>query len=86
MTEQEYEAALKRVDELMDAEAGTPQAEELSNLADKIVAYEQEHFPIGGDLGDYTCTCVDVYGEDPFCRLHGERRAERGNGNERHSV
>ncbi len=70
MTREEHAAALKRVDELMDAQPGTPEAEELSELADKVVAYEQEHFPMGGDLGDYTCTCIDVYGEDPNCKLH----------------
>lgn len=76
MTEEEYEAALKRVDELMDAQPGTPEAEELRNLADNIVAYEQAHFPIDGDLGDFTCTCVDVYGEDPNCKLHHAESGE----------
>lgn len=66
MTEEEYEVAMQRVDELFDAEAGTPEGRELSDLADRIVAYEQEHFPIG----EQTCSCIDVYGEDPACKLH----------------
>jgi HTH-type transcriptional regulator/antitoxin HigA len=74
MTEAEYEAALKRVDELMEAQAGTPEAEELSALADEIVAYEEEHFPIDAPT---SCTCAEFDGEDPFCKLHGERRAEQ---------
>ena len=46
-TEQEYEAALKRVDELMDAELGTLEGEELDVLVDLVEAYESRHVPIG---------------------------------------
>lgn len=46
-TEQEYEAALTRVDELMDAELGTPEGEELDVLVDLIEAYESRHVPMG---------------------------------------
>lgn len=46
-TEQEYEAALKRVDELMDAELGTPEGEELDVLVDLVEAYESRHVPMG---------------------------------------
>lgn len=46
-TEQEYEAALKRVDELMDADLGTPEGEELDALVDLVEAYESRHVPMG---------------------------------------
>jgi len=46
-TEQDYEAALARVDELMDAELGTPEGEELDVLVDLIEAYESRHVPMG---------------------------------------
>lgn len=42
----EHEQALARIDELMDAEAGTPEVEELSKLAEIVQAYEQVAFPI----------------------------------------
>ena len=46
-TEQDYEAALARVDELMDAELGTPEGEELDVLVDLVEAYESRHVPMG---------------------------------------
>ena len=45
-TEQEYDVAIARISKLMNAEPGTPEAEELDALADVLVAYEEEHFPI----------------------------------------
>jgi HTH-type transcriptional regulator/antitoxin HigA len=45
-TEADHRAALARINELMDAEAGTPEADELSVLADLVQAYEAKHFPI----------------------------------------
>lgn len=45
-TDADHKAALARIDALMDAEAGTPQAEELAVLADLVEAYEAKHFPI----------------------------------------
>jgi hypothetical protein len=68
---EQHEAALKRVDELMDAKAGSPEADELRRLADEIVAYENAHILSGDmDLDAFTCTCHDVYGEDRDCKLH----------------
>jgi HTH-type transcriptional regulator / antitoxin HigA len=40
-----YEAALARIDALMDAEPGTPEGEELDILAD-LVHYEAKHVPM----------------------------------------
>lgn len=74
MTPEEHEAALKRIDELMMAEAGTPEAEELSRLAEAVEAYEAVRFPIHFEEG--SCSCIEFDGEDPFCKLHGERRHE----------
>ena len=39
--------ALKRIDELMDAEAETPEGKELEWLAILVEAYEKIYFPIG---------------------------------------
>jgi HTH-type transcriptional regulator/antitoxin HigA len=41
--EADYEAALARVGELMEAEAGTPAGDELEHLAMVIEAYEEQH-------------------------------------------
>lgn len=46
-TEAEYEAALARIEELMDAAAGTPEGEELDLLSLLVEHYEEEHYPIG---------------------------------------
>ena len=46
-TEQRYEKMIERIDRLMDAEADTPEAFELNWLADRVVAYEEKHYPIG---------------------------------------
>ena len=45
-TEADHKAALARIDALMDAVAGTAEADELSVLADLVEAYEAKHFPI----------------------------------------
>ena len=46
-TEKEYEAALARVDELMDAEFGSPEGDELDVLVDLVELYESKHEPMG---------------------------------------
>lgn len=45
-TEADHKAALARIDALMDAEAGSPEADELSVLAELVEAFEAKHFPI----------------------------------------
>lgn len=45
-SEQNHAAALARIELLMDAEPGTPEAEELDVLADLVEHYEARHFPI----------------------------------------
>ena len=45
-TEADHRAALARINELMDVEAGTPEADELSVLADLVEVYEAKRFPI----------------------------------------
>ena len=49
-TEAEYEAALARVDALMDAPVGSPEEEELELWSVLVERYEDEHYPI--DLPD----------------------------------
>ena len=46
-TEEDYEAACKRIDEIIQAEPGSPEDDELEVLATLVNAYEEEHFPIG---------------------------------------
>ena len=46
-TEADYEAALARIDELMDARAGTPEGEELDVLADLVEHYEGKSVLMG---------------------------------------
>ena len=46
-TEADYEAALARIDALMDAEPGTPEGEELDVLTDLVEHYEEKHVPMG---------------------------------------
>ena len=44
--ESDYVAALARVDELMDAELGSPEGEELDILVDLVELYESKHEPM----------------------------------------
>ncbi len=46
VTDSDYEAALNRVDVLMDAEHGTPEGDELDVLVTLLESYEQRHFAI----------------------------------------
>ncbi len=47
--EREYRAALQRIEETWDPEAGTPEAEIFERLCDAVVAYEKEE----GAFDDY---------------------------------
>lgn len=46
-TEADYEAALARIDALMDAEPGTPEGEELDVLADLVEHHEEKQVAMG---------------------------------------
>jgi HTH-type transcriptional regulator/antitoxin HigA len=45
-TEEDYEAACKRIDEIFQAEPGTPEEEELEILVTLVDAQEEKHFPM----------------------------------------
>ena len=45
-TEKEYNDALDRLEDIFDAEPGTPEGDELEVLALLIENYEDEHYPI----------------------------------------
>ena len=45
-TEDEYKAALKRLNEIFDADLGSAEGAELNALVDAIMAYEAIHYPI----------------------------------------
>ncbi len=46
-TEEDYEAALARIEGLFDAEESTSEEEELNILVDLVAVYEDMHYPIG---------------------------------------
>lgn len=46
-TEAEYETALERIEVLMGAEPGSPEADELMQLAEMVENYEDIHYPMG---------------------------------------
>ncbi|MCY4614742.1 MAG: hypothetical protein OXB94_14130 [Nitrospira sp.] len=48
-TEADYQAALARIDELMDAKPGSREDDELDVLADLVELYETKHEPMGSD-------------------------------------
>lgn len=45
-TEEDYDAALARIEEIWDAEMGTPESDELDVLSILVEAYEEKHHPI----------------------------------------
>lgn len=45
-TEDDYTAAMARIDELWGAQIGTPEGEELEVLALLVGKYEDEHYPM----------------------------------------
>ncbi len=45
--ETDYDAALSRIDELMNAEPGSPDGRELDALTDRVEMYESENEPMG---------------------------------------
>jgi HTH-type transcriptional regulator/antitoxin HigA len=44
--ENDYDTALSRIDQLMDAKSGTPEMDELELLTALVGMYEEQHFPI----------------------------------------
>lgn len=47
LTEQENEAALKRLEEIFDAEPGTPEGDEAEALCVEIKKFERVAYPMG---------------------------------------
>lgn len=45
-TDADYQKAIARIDKLMNAEAGTPEADELSSLVAQVVRYEERHHAV----------------------------------------
>ena len=46
LTEEDYDRALTRMNEIFQAEIGTPEGDERDALFDLIEEYENEHYPI----------------------------------------
>ena len=47
LSEDDYNRALARMDEIFQAEIGTPEGDERDALFDLIEAYEDKHYPVG---------------------------------------
>jgi HTH-type transcriptional regulator / antitoxin HigA len=45
-TEIDYERALARINDLMDADPGTPEGNELESLVNLVEVYEEANYPI----------------------------------------
>jgi HTH-type transcriptional regulator/antitoxin HigA len=45
-TEKDYEKALARINDLMDADPGTPEGDELELLVTMVEIYEKTEYPI----------------------------------------
>ena len=45
-TEKEYDKALARINDLMDADQGTPEGDELEQLVTLVELYEETNYPI----------------------------------------
>lgn len=45
-TEEDYQKALSRIDELMEAEPSTPEGDELDLLVTLVEQYEENKYPI----------------------------------------
>ena len=45
-TQADYQAALQRVEMLLEAQVNTPEGDELDMLTTLLTAYEEQHFPI----------------------------------------
>jgi HTH-type transcriptional regulator / antitoxin HigA len=46
-SEDDYDAALAEIDSLGDPDPGTPEGDRFEVLVTLVIAYEQEHYPIG---------------------------------------
>jgi antitoxin component HigA of HigAB toxin-antitoxin module len=49
-TETEYQAGLKRLEEIFFAEENTPEGDEAEALVLALEAYEHEHYPIANEI------------------------------------
>ncbi len=57
-SKEQYEFALKRIEELIDIVpdcevTATPEALELSIMSEIVMQYEEEHFSMADDIADY---------------------------------
>ena len=76
-TEEDYEAALARIDDILDAKPDTPEGDELDVLADLVVMYEDRHYPIGPpDLLGAINFCIEDKGftQDDLIPMIGSRQ------------
>jgi HTH-type transcriptional regulator/antitoxin HigA len=68
-TEEEYELAIKRIDELMDAEANTPELNELEALVEMVGEYEDALFPItNSDIKQFNINMSVYHRENKYSK------------------
>ena len=64
-SKKDHEAALERIDALMDADKNTKEGDELEVLSTLVEAYEEEHFPIDNpDPIEAIKHCMEALGMD----------------------
>ena len=76
-TEEDYEAALARIDDILGAKPGTPEGDELDVLSDLVFMYEDRHYPIGPpSLPEAIEFCMEQDGltKDDLVPLIGSRQ------------
>lgn len=67
-TQQEYESALARIEQLMEAKLGTPEGDELDALVTVVQAYEEIPFQnLGGSMG------MQMAAKIPIKTINGKR-------------
>jgi len=73
-----YDAALLRIEALLDAEFGTPEGDELDVLTTLIAAYEETHYPVDAPTALGAIEFVmdqKGYRQKDFAALIGKARA-----------
>ena len=67
-TNADYEQALREIERLLDAKAGTPGDERLDALATLVDSYESEHFPIDASDSEVGAGARRAGARDPSLR------------------
>ena len=69
-TEEQFNKYLKRLEEIFDAEIGTPESEEADLLALVIGHYDDKHYPIVGIDGGITKKDGSGFSQEEYEKLY----------------